>query len=506
VEVDEVSEVVGQSADGGEAFDEFLQGEYNNISQAHFNTIQSISEFFKVYIGIVSLPISVAVIFLKPEELRRSGVFRLLKSHSGLVLSGFGLIVLVSLCVLGYITNLRCDAVLYARTINGIRNYFYEKKLDIESESRYRVLPKRTQAPRYFEPSYFLFVVLAFATVATGYWFVGLLLFFAPVERLFPVGLWWFINSPMFWTTFPACPPEQWFSPTSWWYVNSPMFWTALAACPLAHIVLYMSLAQYRERSYLRSRILGVDIDGVLNDHRTHFCRLLREKVHKELAPDSISRIPVHEISGANVTERDEQAVFNWPSYWVDMPPKANAADMLKRIRNQLGYNIWLFTSRGWPVPDQYPIGQEKDYAAAWNRAWWRSRLYLALPMRRFEKRCAEYRIPEIVGSKPMRTLTKQWLSAQNIVYDKLIVERGNTDTRDPRFNTRNRFVISARRQLRAFVEDDLNKAKRLCDVCEVVFLIDQPYNQVAPTAVFPKNLIRVKEWPEVRDHLRTLF
>ena len=36
--------------------------EYGNISQAHFNTVESISEFFKAYIAIVSLPISVAVI------------------------------------------------------------------------------------------------------------------------------------------------------------------------------------------------------------------------------------------------------------------------------------------------------------------------------------------------------------------------------------------------------------------------------------------------------------
>ena len=307
----------------------------------------------------------------------------------------------------------------------------------------------------------------------------GLLCFFSPIDYLFP--------------------PELWHFP------SSSMFWAALAACPLVHVVLYGSLTRYRERSYLRSRILGVDIDGVLNDHRTQFCRVLREKMNKDLNPGAIVRIPVHEISDADVTEDDEQAVFNWPSYWVEMPPKEDAADMLKKIRNQLGYNIWLFTSRGWPEPDRYPKGREKQYATAWKQAWWKSRLYLARPVRRFEKWCAEYRIPEIVGSRPIRAVTKQWLSAQKIVYDKLIVERGNTDTRDPRFNTRNRFVISARRQIRAFVEDDLNKARRLCDLCEVVFLIDQPYNQVEPD-VSPKNLIRVKEWPEVRDRLRSLF
>ena len=129
MKVEEVSELAHRFTGDGDAFEDFLKGEYDNISRAHFNTIQSISEFFKVYIGVVSLPISVAVIFLKPEELRQSGALRLLTSHSGLVLLGFGLFVLVSICVLGYIINLRCDAVLYARAINGIRNYFYEKSL-----------------------------------------------------------------------------------------------------------------------------------------------------------------------------------------------------------------------------------------------------------------------------------------------------------------------------------------------------------------------------------------
>ena len=64
--IDEASYLSQQPPDTDHAFEDFLKAEYDTISQAHFNTIQSISEFFKVYIGIVSLPISVAVIFLKP--------------------------------------------------------------------------------------------------------------------------------------------------------------------------------------------------------------------------------------------------------------------------------------------------------------------------------------------------------------------------------------------------------------------------------------------------------
>ncbi len=111
----------------------------------------------------------------------------------------------------------------------------------------------------------------------------------------------------------------------------------------------------------------------------------------------------------------------------------------------------------------------------------------------------------ELVGFLPITTITKRWLRNQDIEWDRLVVERRNKDTRDPLFNTGN-FVISARKQIRAFVEDDLNKARRLCDICEVVFLIRQPYNQLEAEFVRPKNLTLVDGWSDIRDFLRRVF
>ena len=115
-----------------------------------------------------------------------------------------------------YVINLRCDAVLYARTINGIRNYFYEtKKLDIESENRYRVLIKRTQTPRYFEPTYFFVRSVCVRHSRNCLLvFVGLVFFFAPVHYLFP--------------------PQD-----SGGFFTARSSGLALAVCPIAHIALY---------------------------------------------------------------------------------------------------------------------------------------------------------------------------------------------------------------------------------------------------------------------------
>ena len=69
----------------------------------------------------------------------------------------------------------------------------------------------------------------------------------------------------------------------------------------------------------------------------------------------------------------------------------------------------------------------------------------------------------------------------------------------------RNRFLFAKRYELRAFVEDDLSKAKKLSNICQVVFLIDHPYNQCDP-ATMPANLIRVKSWHDIWRFMKTVF
>jgi uncharacterized HAD superfamily protein len=445
-------------------FDEFMTAEYSNISQAHFNTVESISEFFKAYIAIVSLPISAAVIFLKPEELKQSGVLAFFTTNPTLVLITMGLVVLVGWCVLAYIINLRCDALLYARTVNGIRKYFYENKLDVGAQHRYLVLPKQTHLPHYWETRYFLFVVLAFAAIGTAYWSVGLIFYYGP-------------NS----------------------YAEHAGFWVLLLGCVSIHFILYWRLTRHREDSYLKTRILGVDIDGVLNDHRTHFCAVLQERVNKHLNPADIKKIPVHTIDHTDVTADDEQAVFNWPPYWVDMPAVQGVDEFIKRIRNELGYRIWIFTHRPWPKPKAYPKGRAPEYDDAWNRAWDWSWMFLTPGAEHLGRWLNEKGIANGLTTRPIRVLTRRWLEQHAIRYNRLTVENDSAVAK-------NRFTMSVKIGIRAFVEDELEKAKRLCDVCDVVFIIDQPYNQEEKGSAASKNLIRVKGWEEVYSYLRWML
>jgi hypothetical protein len=95
----------------------------------------------------------------------------------------------LGLCVMIYTINLRFDALLYARTINGIRKYFAEKsELNINQLFNYHVLPLSIYRPPYFEPSYFLIVVFGFALINTGY-------FIFAIWMLFNVQAWILILS-----------------------------------------------------------------------------------------------------------------------------------------------------------------------------------------------------------------------------------------------------------------------------------------------------------------------
>ena len=123
--------------------DEYLRGEYQNIAQAHFRTMEAISSFFRYYLLIMSAPIPILALFISLSgELQ--GVVNLLQNFKLLV---FGILLVISLAgffVMLYVTNLRMDAILYARTVNSIRKHFFDSAKDVnfETKLRMRVLPQ----------------------------------------------------------------------------------------------------------------------------------------------------------------------------------------------------------------------------------------------------------------------------------------------------------------------------------------------------------------------------
>jgi len=126
-----------------------------------------------------------------------------------------------------------------------------------------------------------------------------------------------------------------------WWCQNTSLgqFWVGWVwGCGggflILHGLTYWWQTWYRDTTYLRSHIIGLDIHGVLNRHRTHFCALLRDHLDKDVDFEDIQKMPVHKCPHLDVTSSDEHAVFNLPQYWTEMPVNEEAQDALKKLRN----------------------------------------------------------------------------------------------------------------------------------------------------------------------------
>jgi len=109
-----------------------------------------------------------------------------------------------------------------------------------------------------------------------------------------------------------------------------------------------------------------------------------------------------------------------------------------------------------------------------------------------------------------IRYITKYWLRIDEIAYDSLLVEKGNENIVYSRGRYENRFNYAKKKKIKFFVEDDWVKALKLSYICDVVFLIDHPYNRSASTdqtkhqnetiiGRLPANVVRVESW----DHLK---
>ena len=454
-----------QSLNDG-AFEEYLKSEYSNIAQAHFTTIDTISAFFRYYLLIMSIPISLIAVLLTVIPGGAELTTTLVKFGPVLAVIFFA-ISFAGIGVMLYITSLRMDVILYARVVNAIRKHFYDgASIDLATKLHTRVLPQTPSRPSYAEWHYFGPVIACFAILNTSYF---VLAFFA--LQIASVG------------TF-AIPP--------WWV------WPIVAVFFGSHLRFYTHYANHREHAYLRSNILGVDIDGVLNQHRTHFCDLLKQNTDISIDPNNITLIPVHENSELNVSRDEERKVFNDPKYWINMPVVDGAEDNLKRIRNAFNLKIFIFTHRPWPITaDMNP--QEKGLCI---QVWKEKVLEFSRQVRERAVRSAVV-IPLKIRFRPMEEITKLWLRQYGITYDRLVIEKASADISDPQTNFKNRFHICRKKNIRFFVEDDLIKAVKLAYICDVVFLFDQPYNQNG--RILPSNIVRVKSWDEIYKEIRRL-
>jgi len=448
-------------------FRDYLYKEYSYIAEAHFKTIETISTFFKHYLALMTIPI-ILITYLFATASKNVQIIEMINT---LKLPGAILLIVIAsagCAVMLYIINLRLDALLYARTVNGIRKYFYDLSgIDTNIKLRMRTLPQTTSQPAYYETYYFLPVIFAFALLNSVYILAGSFIL------------------------------TNQFAPS---FISSLIFF-------LMHIVFYRAYALHREAGYLKSNIIGIDIDGVLNKHRDHFCKLIKEKTMKDISPKEITHIPVHELG--KTTLEEDNAVFNDPRYWVEMPLEDDSSKNMKKLRNIFKLKVFIFTYRGWPDVKQFSNEEKIEVLSNWRTtlvdyekcvSTTLSKSAMGLNYHKLRNRFRK-------NKNIINRITKLWLENNNIEYNRLIIEKGNENTTDPRGLFYNRFNFSRKKRIKYFVEDDLEKAIKLAFLCDIVFLMDHPYNKFEAFSdmTIPPNIIRVKSWNDIYRNIRKL-
>lgn len=124
---------------------DFMITEYERISTAYFGLRDQVNEWFKVYLTLIGLPLTIlaAVMRFSNDEVDHTlDTIPDIVAWLLLIVSILGFFVTIS------IISMRMEMILYARTINIVRRFFADKDKELHT---YLVLPKTDSKPPYYE-------------------------------------------------------------------------------------------------------------------------------------------------------------------------------------------------------------------------------------------------------------------------------------------------------------------------------------------------------------------
>lgn len=334
--------------------DEFTLEEYKTLTNAHFQTSQKLTSFFQYALLIFSAPIVLLTVNLN-NDLLLGAIFTIIG--------------IVGLAVVLFLYQLRAESILYARNINKIRSEMYAKKkqsVSLDIINQYHVLLSQGRKPKYSDLSQFGLAELALGIFNTFYFSFG----------VFKLISW--LN------TSNSSHIQQ--------FTSHPNFITLAIGIAFftLQLLLYWIFTCYNENgSAYFKRIIGVDVDGVLNEHEMQFVDIYNKK--NQLEKLTINEITTLPVSDSGIISREKnQAIFRVDEYWEMMPAKNGIYDyLIEEIKNKYGYKVFIFTWRDWKVTED--VNGNKIYYKIKNR-------------------------------------TKKWLHENKISYDRIWFEKGNVD------------------------------------------------------------------------------
>lgn len=402
----------------------YYKQEFEMLKDAHFQTSQKIISFFQFALLIFSAPIAL----LTSNQISR------------IVLGGvFVLIGIIEVLIIAYLSSLRVEALLYARQINRIRSILYSNGVigtKTDEIHKRKILFSQDKKPDYKDSSQFIYIVFVLGLFSAFYFSFGFYKIATYFDLLKTKGA-----------------------------IFSTVFVCGFFVVAVAYVMYKIVITKGENGTEYYKQRIGVDIDGVLNNHENVFVEILKETTGKSLKCSDIKSLPVS-IS-TDVTRDEEHNIFETKEYWESQKLAAGAKQyLIEEIRNTIGYKPYIFTWRNWNV-DKDLKGEQVKFD--------------------IEKH------------------TKKWLKDNGIVFEKIIFESGNYDAPISLFSSKykTRYYYAKKYKIRYFVEDNLRNAEKLSHICEYVFLVDHPYNQTENA--LPYNVIRVSNWQEISEWIKNM-
>jgi len=150
---------------------DFLLAEYEHIANAHFETGKQVSTYFNYYLLILAAPVIIATL------IQNKNIEKVVNASTGddLIVHWIALILLFLISVVGglicwIVIEIHHDSILYARTVNGIRRYFYTNSGITASDlSKIQVLPTDRSKPDFYSYGHLFIFVLAFGLLNSSF-------------------------------------------------------------------------------------------------------------------------------------------------------------------------------------------------------------------------------------------------------------------------------------------------------------------------------------------------
>jgi hypothetical protein len=169
---------------------DFMIQEYDRISTAYFGLRDQVNEWFKIYVTLIGLPLTVLAAV---TNISAGSTNTNLSSIPTIVSSLLAVVSLLGVFVTFSIISMRMEMILYARTINGIRRFFADlDKLTISrtqpSElAKYLILPTSDKQPPFYEAGRAMFYQVMKIGIMDG------LISLVSIQNLFQIGWIWSI-------------------------------------------------------------------------------------------------------------------------------------------------------------------------------------------------------------------------------------------------------------------------------------------------------------------------